>query len=44
MIENWKTIDNFSNYQVSDLGRIKNIKLNKLLNGAIDIFGYRMLV
>lgn len=41
MIENWKTIDNFSNYQVSDLGRIKNIKLNKLLSGTIDIFGYR---
>ena len=31
MIEEWKTVTNFSNYQVSNLGNAKNIKTNKML-------------
>eukprot|EP01083_Nonionella_stella_P101500 287783_1 len=30
-MERWKVINGFSNYQVSSLGNVKNIKRNKLL-------------
>ena len=41
MVENWKTIPDFSNYQISDLGRVRNVKFNRCLDGHIDNFGYK---
>ena len=41
MDELWKPICNYSNYEVSNLGRIKNIKFNRILNGTINPYGYR---
>ena len=43
MIENWKTIDEYSNYQVSDLGRIKNVKFDRISNGTIAVYGYKVV-
>ena len=31
MIEEWKTIIDYPNYQISNLGNVKNIKTNKML-------------
>lgn len=41
-MEEWKLITDYPNYQVSNFGRIKNIKFNKLLNPCSD--GYYMNV
>ena len=30
-MENWKTIENVTNYEVSDLGKIRNTKTNYIL-------------
>lgn len=38
--ETWKSIDNFPNYQVSDQGRVRNIKTGKIFTGTRDAFGY----
>lgn len=35
MVEIWKTIDEYPNYQVSNMGRVKNIKTGKLLKPII---------
>ena len=39
--EIWKTIEDYTNYQISNLGRVKNIKTNKFLNHYLDIQGYQ---
>jgi hypothetical protein len=38
--EQWKNILNFSNYQVSTSGRIRNTKTNTILNGSLTKKGY----
>lgn len=38
--ELWKQIDGFPNYQVSDRGRVKNIKNGKILKNKIEPHGY----
>jgi hypothetical protein len=38
--EIWKNIEDCANYQISNLGRVKNIKTNKYLNSCLDIQGY----
>ena len=38
--EIWKTIENCNDYQISNLGRIKNIKTNKYLKTHLDIQCY----
>lgn len=40
--EIWKTIDEFPEYQVSHLGRIKNTVNNKINKGSINSAGYRI--
>lgn len=35
--ENWKGIKDFDNYEISDQGRVKNIKLGKILKGSTPI-------
>eukprot|EP01084_Bolivina_argentea_P293016 503900_1 len=40
-IEQWKDINGFSNYQVSDLGNIKNKKLNRKFRINIETFKKR---
>lgn len=39
-MEIWQTIEDYPNYQISNLGHIKNIKFNKLLSPCSD--GYYM--
>lgn len=39
-MEQWKQINGFTNYAVSNLGNIKNTKKGKLLNPSIDNKGY----
>jgi len=39
-MEVWKNIEGFENYEVSDLGNVRNVKNNKLLKGCKDKDGY----
>jgi len=39
-MEVWKNIEGFENYQVSDLGSVRNVRKNKLLKGCKDKDGY----
>ena len=39
-MENWKTIENVINYEVSDLGQIRNTKTNYILKGRLSKSGY----
>ena len=39
-MENWKSIDEYENYEISDHGNVKNIKTNKMLKPSIDGHGY----
>lgn len=43
MTEEWKTIQEFPRYSVSDFGRIKNNNLNLILTGGKDRDGYRQV-
>lgn len=36
----WKNIPNWENYQINELGEVKNIKTNKLIIGDINNAGY----
>lgn len=38
--EKWKAIDGFHNYEVSDLGRVRNINTGRLLKPFADEWGY----
>lgn len=38
--EIWKPIENFNNYQISSLGRVKNISTGKVLKGSDNGEGY----
>lgn len=44
-MEEWKSLDfvNLNNYSISNLGNIRNNKLNKIWRGAVGSFGYRKL-
>lgn len=39
-MENWKTIENVTNYEVSDLGQIRNTKTSYILKGRLSKSGY----
>lgn len=39
-LEEWRPIDGFPNYQVSNLGRVKNIKRGYILKNNIGTYGY----
>ena len=39
--EIWKPITNFPNYEVSNLGQVRNITTNKLKACRVDHFGYK---
>ena len=43
MIEQWKTIDEFPQYSVSNLGRVKNNKTNRIMVGGFDKDGYKQV-
>lgn len=38
--EQWRPIAGFPNYQVSNRGRVKNIKSGKIIKNSIDVNGY----
>ncbi len=38
--EEWRTISEYENYQISNLGRVKNIKTERILKPAIEERGY----
>ena len=38
--EEWKTISGYPNYEVSNLGRIRNISNGRILKTSSDIGGY----
>lgn len=40
-MEDWKSIEGFENYEISDFGRIRNISKGKYLNGWNNGNGYR---
>jgi len=40
-MENWLTLKDFANYQVSTLGRIKNVKTGRILNQYKTHNGYK---
>jgi hypothetical protein len=37
---NWKTIQEFPNYEVSDTGLVRNIETKKILKNSYDRYGY----
>lgn len=41
--EVWKDIDNFPNYEVSNLGQIRNKKTNRILKPATTKHGYQIV-
>ena len=41
--EIWKTIEGCEDYQISNLGKVKNIKTNKFLNSYLDNQGYEKI-
>ena len=38
--ETWRSLDDFPKYQVSTMGRIKNIQTERIFTGTKDAFGY----
>ena len=42
-MENWKSINGYENYEISDHGNIKNIKTNRMLKLNIDSNGYHQV-
>lgn len=40
-MEQWKNIEEATNYEVSNLGRIRNTKSGQILNPGISGNGYR---
>ena len=40
MEEQWKKIDGYENYKVSNRGRIRNTKTRKFLDGSVNNCGY----
>lgn len=42
-MENWKTIENYPNYQISDSGNIISLKKNKYLKPKVDKYGYSVV-
>jgi hypothetical protein len=45
MLERWKPISGYENfYEVSDLGRIKSLRKNKILSGGKDRYGYLQVI
>ncbi len=40
MEEQWKTIDGYENYKVSNKGRVRNIKMKNILAGSVNSCGY----
>ena len=43
--EQWKDVNGFEGiYQVSNMGRVKNIKTNKYINGGINSDGYFTII
>lgn len=42
--ENWKTVENFPNYLVSDEGRVKNHITGRVLKSSLDSYGYPQVV
>lgn len=45
MEEIWKDILGYEgNYQISNLGNVKNIKTGKILKGRLDMYGYYRVI
>ena len=44
MIEQWKIINEFPQYSVSNLGRVKNNRTNHIMVGGFDRDGYRQVI
>ena len=42
--EEWRSIDGHINYQVSNIGRVRNIKTGRILKHAINKDGYTFVV
>ena len=43
-MEEYKTISDFDNYEISNLGNVRNKKTNRILKHSINGNGYFMLV
>lgn len=41
--EEWRPIDGFPNYQVSNKGKVMNLKTGRILKNRIDSFGYAIV-
>ncbi len=39
-MENWKSINGYENYEISDHGNVKNITTHNMLSPNIDSHGY----
>jgi hypothetical protein len=39
--ENWKKVEEFDNYSVSDLGNLRNDTTGRIFNGTVDAIGYK---
>ena len=43
MMENWKVIDGYPAYEVSDLGRVRRISTGKVLKQSNNVDGYKVV-
>lgn len=44
MIERWKDVENFPNYQISNTGLVKNITTERTLKPSLDSYGYQQVI
>lgn len=42
-MEIWKTVRSFPNYQISNVGSIRNVKTGKILKVATNSYGYKLV-
>lgn len=42
-MEQWKEIENYPNYEISSFGNVRNVKLNRIVNGTTNNFGYKVV-
>lgn len=43
MTELWKTVENYPNYEVSNTGKVRNVKTNKVLKPGLTNVGYHVV-
>jgi hypothetical protein len=43
-VEEWKVIEGYENYEISNFGRVRNINTNKILKANVNDTGYAHVI